>query len=166
MLKRPRPEPAPTLALRAKKSQPIRVGILVRGGLSNKCRNASSCKGLRFLASQVTHKVTHINQCQHGLRPTFRPLQLHKKEAIARKAKAQQEAQTDILRNSAECSPIDTRTEIAKAASTVGLAVPEARLLGGNVAVSSILESGKIFPLFLARLSASIALRRFLHQIT
>jgi hypothetical protein len=33
MLKRPRPETAPTLAFRVKKSQPIRVGILVNGGL-------------------------------------------------------------------------------------------------------------------------------------
>lgn len=32
VLKRPRPETAPTLAFRAKKSQPIRVGILGIGG--------------------------------------------------------------------------------------------------------------------------------------
>jgi hypothetical protein len=33
MLKRPRPETAPTLAFREKKSQPIRVGILGIGGV-------------------------------------------------------------------------------------------------------------------------------------
>ena len=72
VLKRPRPETAPTLAFRTKKSQPIRVGILGIGGNSEyespsvACRKPSASPEIRPLPEPGDQRQP---ACDLGLHP-------------------------------------------------------------------------------------------------